>query len=261
MILRCLVVFMLLMFTQGCSNEPAAQSDLVLAKEAMEAREWFYAERLLERYLNREDNTEKRWEAWQALVTTGEYTGANFGVMRLYYDNMLQEFLEDDDKKKVILFGLASLLEDAEDYDSAIDMWNVYLNLGNLTVQETFAATQKAIEIYLHTGQFEAAENALYNCLGLEISAQDSAICLYELADLKAGRGALQEAKDLAQQVFDVDAYAITRGQASFLLGDIAEEQGNLEDAYRFFEQAKESYPNIMAVENRIAYLDNLLKQ
>ncbi len=260
MFLRCLIVFTLLFSGLACSNEPTAQDDLSLAKEAMESREWFYAERLLERYLNNVDDIEKRWEAWQALIITGEHAGTHYSVMRLYYDNMLQEFLDDNAKKKVVLLGLTQLLEDGNDYDAATDMWNVYLSIDNLSTEEVFAATRRVVEIYLHTGQFESAENSLYNCLGLEISAEDSAICLYELADLKAGRGALQEASDLALQVLDLETYADTRGKAAFLLGDIAEQQEKFEEAHKFFEQAKELYPNVLAVENRIAFLDNLMK-
>ncbi len=259
MTLRYFAIFLLLALMQACDAVPTKQNDLSLAKEAMEEREWFYAERLLERYLNNANDVEMRWQAWQALIKTAEHTGRNFGVMRIYYDNMLQEFL-DDDKRKIVLHSFALLLEEGEDYDAATDLWNVYLSLENLLVHEIFDATQKVIEIYLHTGQFEAAENALYNCLGLEISAEDSAICLYELADLKAGRGALKEATDLAKQVLEVESYETTRGQAAFLLGDIAEQKGDYEEASKFFEQAKEFYPNVQAVENRIAHLDNLLK-
>ncbi len=260
MILRSFIILSLLSCLFACSSNPVEQSDLTLAKEAIEKREWFYAERLLERFLNTSDNASLRWEAWHFLIESSQHTGASSSVFRMYYDNMLQEFLDDEKKRKVVLYGLAELLKETQDYDAALDTLNVYLSLENLTTNEIFIATQKSVEIYLHTGQFEDAENALYNCLGLEISLEDSAVCLYELADLKAGRGALNEAIDLATQVLEIDTFSIVHGKAAFLLGDIAEQQRNYKKALVYFEQAKELYPNLLAVENRISFLANILK-
>ncbi len=260
MFLRFIAIFALLNLLVACEFE-ATTDDLMEAKVAMESREWIYAERLLERYLNVEENADKRWEAWQALIALSEHTGAHAEIVRLYYENMLQEFLDDAQRKKIVLYDLAQLLAEIKDFESAIDTWTVYLGLNDLSTEEVYDATRHTIEIYLHTGQFEAAENSLYNCLGLEISPQDSAICLYELADLKAERGALQEAKDLATQVLEMDVYPLTRGQATFLLGDIAEQEEDYTKAQSFFEQSKEFYPNPLVVESRIAQLASLIKK
>ncbi len=235
--------------------------DLTEAKLAMDSREWLYAERLLERFLNVEYVADKRWEAWQALIALSEHTGAHGEIVRLHYENMLQEFSDDEQREKIILYDLAQLLFEIEDFETAIDTWTIYLGLENLSTDEIYSATRHTIEIYLRTGQFESAENSLYNCLGLEISPQNSAICLYELADLKAERGALQEAKDLAMQVLEMDVYPLTRGQANFLLGDIAEQEEEYSKARNFFEQSREYYPNPLVVESRIAYLVNLAKK
>ncbi len=260
MFLRCLLLFVLIFQIQAC-NYTKEVDDLTSAKEAIENQEWLYAERLLERYLNTEEDSQKRWEAWQNLVLAADKTDAHASVLRLYYENMLQEFLYDEDKKKFILYGLGLLLEQIKDFDTAIDTWNMYLALNNLSTNETYAVTRQIIEIYLQTGQFESAENALYNCLGLEVSSKESSLCLYELADIKAERGVWQEATDLAMQVLEVDALPYVHGQASFLLGDIAEQQGKYEEALAFFEQSKELYPNTLAVENRINYLQDLFKK
>ncbi len=260
MYLRFIVICALLAFIPACNFETKVD-ELAEAKAAMDAREWLYAERVLERYLNIEEDEDKRWEAWQALVALSEHTGAHAEIVRLYYDNMLQEFLNDEQRKKIVLYNLAQLLFQIEDFETAIDTWSVYLGINDLSTEETFEATMHTIEIYLQTGQFESAENALYNCLGLEISPQDSAICLYELADLKAERGALQEATDLATQVLEMDVYPLTRGKAAFLLGDIAEQEEDFVKARSFFEQAKEFYPNTLVVESRIEYLANLAKK
>ncbi len=261
MLIRLFAILLFLGFLNACDFVETKVDDLVEAKSAMESREWLYAERLLERYLNVEENADKRWEAWQALIALSEHTGAHAEIVRLYYDNMLQEFLDDEQRKKLVLYDLAQLLVEVKDFDTAIDTWTTYLGLSDLSTKDIYNATMHTIEIYLHTGQFEAAENALYNCLGLEISPQESAICLYELADLKAERGALQEAKDLATQVLEMDIYPLTRGQATFLLGDIAEQEEDYAMARTLFEQSKEFYPNPLVVESRLAHLINLAKK
>ncbi len=245
MFLRFTAIILLFTFLQACSNELSTQDDFSLAKQAMESREWFYAERLLERYLNTAQDPQKRWEAWKALIATSKRIGSRFGVMRLYYDNMLLEFSEDEAKKKFILYEFANLLGENNDKEAALDMWTLYLGLNNLEPLEAFKATKNTLDLYLQTAQFDSAENALYNCLGMEIPSQDSAMCLYDLADLKAGSELLKEATDLATRVLEVEAYAITHGQAAFLLGDIAQSQGEYEKALEFFEKAIDFYPNV----------------
>ena len=75
LLLCCLLLFSL----PGCERSPLGD-DLSEARSAVAAHEWTRAERLLERFLRESGDADKRWEAWQLLLTVANATGVTLAL-------------------------------------------------------------------------------------------------------------------------------------------------------------------------------------
>ncbi len=234
--------------------------DLDYAEEYILEREWILAESLLERYLRTENNSEKRWRAWTLLLKTSEYVDMHPATMHVHLSDMLQEFFDDPERKKFVLFTFASLLQKNHNYAMATDVWNMYLDLDNIGQNEAFAAYRSLGNIYFRTRQYSLLEESLYSCMGLDIEPQDMSLCMYDLAYMKISRNELDDAMDLLNQILHMESDDYTQARVSFLRGDILEQQEKYEESLKSFKLARLNHPNKMVVDNRIDSLKKRVK-
>lgn len=245
----------------GCDRLPQVGDDLEEAKVAIQERNWTLAERLLERYLRTQRNSEKRWEAWQKLVDVSGSAEADQRAMLDYLEAMLMEFGEDEAKAKQVLAHMGEINERLRRFNGAAEAWSAYVELSNLTDEETVNGYRRLAQIHFRAGRFDVCEDILQDCLSLEISDNGKAQCLYDLADVNMARERWKEATDLALQIIDMDVSPAIRGLADFLLGDALEQRRDYAEALTHFEKARENYPNALVVDNRIAHLKKILKK
>lgn len=250
---------LLLFSLPGCERSPLGD-DLSEARSAVAAHEWTRAERLLERFLREADDSDKRWEAWQLLLTVANGTGVTARVQLDYLDTMLEEFADSDARCKDILWRMGQLVERQRRHERAVDIWSAYLDLEGLSAQDSVEGYRHLAAMNFRLHRYEAAEDALQQCLALPVDEKAKLNCMYDLADQNAARERWQEAADLSQQILDSDPGDRLRPLTLFLLGDALEQLGRPEEALAQFELCREGYPNADVVENRIAYLKKKMK-
>lgn len=256
----CLLLCCLLSFSlPGCERSPLGD-DLSEARSSVAAHEWTRAERLLERFLRESSDSEKRWEAWQLLLTVANATGVTTRVRLDYLDTMLEEFADSDARCKDILWRMGQLMERQRRHERAVDIWSAYLDLEGLSPQENVEGYRHLAAMNFRLHRFEAAEDALQQCLALPVNEKAKLNCMYDLADQSAARERWQEAADLSQQILDSEPGERLRALTLFLLGDALEQLDRPDEALAQFELCRESYPNADVVENRIAYLKKKMK-
>lgn len=256
----CLLLCCLLLFSlPGCERSPLGD-DLSEARSAVAAHEWTRAERLLERFLRESEEPDKRWEAWQLLLTVANGTGVTARVQLDYLDTMLEEFADSDARCKDILWRMGQLVERQRRHERAVDIWSAYLDLEGLGPQDSVEGYRHLAAMNFRLHRYEAAEDALQQCLALPVDETAKLNCMYDLADQNAARERWQEASDLSQQILDSEPDERLRALTLFLLGDALEQLGRPEEALAQFELCRESYPNADVVENRIAYLKKKMK-
>lgn len=251
---RFLTVLLCCCLLAACDAAPLGD-DYSEAKSAAAAHEWTRAERLLERFLRESEDADKRWEAWQLLLTVTNATGLAARSQLEYLDTMLEEFADNDARCKDILRRMGQLVERQRRYERAVDIWSAYLDLDGLSPQDNVDGYRHLAAMNFRLHRYEAAEDALQQCLALPVDDSAKLACMYDLADQGAARERWQEAADLSQQILDSRPDDGLRGLTLFLLGDALEQLGKPEEALIHFEQAREIYPNPDVVENRIAYL------
>lgn len=235
--------------------------DLEAARAAVSKRDWPLAERLLERYLREEQNPDKRWEAWQQLLTVINFSGVEPRASLEYLDAMLEEFADNDARNKIILKLTGELNENLRHYARAADAWSAYIGLAGLTAAETVEAYRHLAGTQFGLRRFEAGEEALQQCLALPLPDHDKIMCMYDLADQNMARERWQEVADLSQQILDSEPDKDVRGLAGYLLADALEQLGHEKEALKQFELARDDYPNPAVIDNRIAHLRKKLKQ
>lgn len=229
--------------------------DFETAREAVAQRNWPSAERLLERFLREEQNLDKRWEAWQLLLTVINSTGVEARASLEYLEAMLEEFADNDARTKVILERMGQINEALRRYERAADVWSAYTGLGDLTPEETVDGYRRLAAVQFSLRRFESGEDALQQCLALPMSDQEKLLCMYDLADHNMARERREETADLCRQILDSQPEKELRGLAAYLLADALEQLGRAAEALKQFESARDDYPNPSVIDNRIAFL------
>ncbi|WP_022655333.1 hypothetical protein [uncultured Desulfovibrio sp.] len=247
--------------TVACGQNALLADDLSAARMAVAERNWPLAERLLERYLREEQNPDKRWEAWQQLLTVVNSANPEERATLEYLEVMLAEYADDDERVKLVLERMGRLNENLRRYDRAADAWSAYTGLADLTPQETVEGYRHLASAQFSQRRFEAGEETLQQCLALPLPDHDKIMCMYDLADQNMARERWQEVADLCQQILDSGPDNNLRGLSGYLLGDALEQLGLGMEAMKQFKLARDEYPNPSVVDNRIAHLRNKLKK
>lgn len=253
-------VLLALLAAAGCENALVVD-DLAEARSAISSHNWTLAERLLERYLRVQDDPDNRWEAWQSLIEATNSASPEPRATLEYLEAMLQEFADNDNRSKFILYRMGVLNETLRRNDRAADAWSTYITLEGLNPEEATEAHTRLAGIHFRARRYDVAENVLYSCLALEMPAQQHAQCMFDLADMNVAREQWEEATNLAMQILEIDTDVNMKGLTMFLLAESLEQQNNLDEALRYFEAARSLYPNAMVVDKRIEFLKKKLKK
>lgn len=238
----------------ACRSPVDEGDDLQAARTAMAEGQWSRAERLLGRYLREERDPEQRWQAWLALLTVLQTSG-DMRTHLDYLDAMLEEFADDDAKSSDILLRIGRLNERLRRYDRAADTWNAYLNVPGLRPEDSLEGYRHLGAMLFHLRRFDAAEEALQQCLALPLPDEAKSMCTYDLADQYLARGSWNEAADLARQIVDDAPQGELRALAGFVLADALEQLGKTDEAREQFEAIRDIYPNPGVIEKRLASL------
>lgn len=257
-----LIAFTLLLW--GCDFQDRiaglAGDDLTMAKKAHLNRDWPLAERLLGRYLREEQDSEKRWEAWQLLLEALNSPKPEPRASLECLEVMLMEYQEDEARLAEILAAMGKYNEALRHYDKAANAWSAYVELGILESEVKVNGLRKLAHAQFSQRLFDAAEETLQQCLALPLPDSKKTWCMLDLADASMSKGEFQETADLCQQILDSEPDTQIMGQAAWLRGDALEQLGDLRGALSQFEQGRESYPNPAVMDNRIEWLKNQLK-
>lgn len=101
----------------GCEQNALLADDLSAARTAVAERNWPLAERLLERCLREEQSPDKRWEAWQQLLTVVNSANPEARATLDYLEAMLAEYADDDARVKLVLERMGRLNESLRRYE------------------------------------------------------------------------------------------------------------------------------------------------
>ena len=248
----------------GCDSAAFQGNDLSQAQEAVSQRQWSLAERLLERYLREAQDSQdadSRWEAWQQLLVVVNAAGQEPRASLEYLETMLEEYMDDDARSAVILQRMAEVNEALHRYERSVDIWNAYIGLGGLSLQQVLEGYRRLAAMQFSLRRFDASEDTLQLCLALPLPDHDKIMCMYDLADQNMAKERWQDVADLTQQILDSDPDQNVRGMAGYLLADALEQLGKGSEALKQFELARDVYPNPSVIDNRIAHLRKKLKK
>lgn len=257
---RFVLLFFIALALAACNPEDILQDDLAMAKQALLERDWPRAERVLERCLREERDSEKRWEAWQLLLGAINAVNQEPRASLECLEAMLVEYEDDDQKLAVILPQIGNYNQVLRHYDRAANAWSAYTELSGLTAPQLVNGYRQLAAAKYSQRHFEAAQEALQQCMALPIADHDKIWCMLDLADAGMGRQQWQDVADICQQILDSDPDQEVMGLAGYYRGDALEQMGKQEQALKQFEAARDSYPNTAVMDNRIEYLKKQIR-
>lgn len=250
--MRLLLCVCILLSALCACERPTSTDDLAAAQEAAEQRDWAHVARLLQRYLREENEPEKRWTAWNLLVSASQHMGEDAWVID-YLESMLQEYGDDGVHTADVLRRLGEGYEKTRQWDKASETWLHLLDVAELGADEA-ARLYRRMGVYHHQAHnFALAEDMFEMCVEHTASAALLSECRYLLADVYATQGNMDEAARYLDTVLTMpETEPDIRGRALLLKGDMYEQQGRRADAARAFAEALPLHPNPAVVQSRI---------
>lgn len=234
--------------------------DVAVAMEACGKRDWPVAERVLERYLRAEQESEKRWQAWNlyldALNGASQAPRASLECL----EAMLVEYEDDEPKLAFILSQMGYYNNVLGRYEAAANAFSAYADLADLSPAERVQGLRQLAAAQIRQRHFDAAEDTLQQCLALPAPEQERVWCMLDLADTGMSREKWPEVADLCQQILDSEPAPEIIGMAGYLRGDALEQMGEFARALAQFEETRDSHPNPAVMDNRIAWLKSQMK-
>lgn len=252
-LLPCLVLVLCLLC--ACERPSYDTDDLAAAQEAAEQRDWTQVARLLQRYLREENDPQKRWTAWNLLVSASQHMGEDTWAID-YLENMLQEFGDDGVHTAAVLRRLGAGYEKIRQWNKASEAWLRLLDVTELAPNEE-ALLYRRMGLYHQQAQnFALAEDMFEMCADHAVTPTLLSECRYLLADACSTDGRLDEAvRHLDEVLATSETAPEVRGRALLLKGDIYEQQKRRDEAARAFAEALPLHPNPAVVQTRIEYM------
>lgn len=272
------VLLTLFLALAGCEKSQQEQDDFSAAQEAYAQNDMPQAFRLTQRYLRDETNKEKRFRAWNILVTSSIRMG-ELKWSIAYLEEMRVEYASDTLYLAQILRRLAPLYEAEHAWEQAAKAWYNLIRVEDMPEKEAALVYDKIGLLYHLAQNFPLSIDMLEMCLNIEADLQIAALCHFHMADAlsssiladaaetahteagEAAPKALEQIQALRQEAVSHLEVALTsealsadyQGQAWFLLGDIQEQMGNHEDARAAFQNALSLHPNPEVVKSRLS--------
>jgi len=254
------VLLLAMLLLVGCSptellSKP--KDDLTLAEEALGERDIGDAEMYFERYLRKNPGGEDRWEVWLQLLSISLDIRQDKATAGNYLEIMLSEFNADPPRRRYIQKALASLYKDMRLFSRAFFLWEALEADPDLSSEDRAIVYRELSHAYLRRLEFTAATDALGLCLQLDVRPDTKADCLYALAETQMLTGRLDESEQALRDLLDLGK-AISPDRivlATFILADVLEQRGKLQEAASLFESIRETYPNTKVVTVRLSAL------
>ena len=262
-ILPCFLVLVLLLCTLGCREvQHDDHADLTLGNEAFSHYDIGDAEMYYQRFLRKNITSESRWWVWNRLIDIALNVRQQKHTALEYLEIMLEEYHEDNDRRRSIETTLASLCKDLRLYARAISLWES-LARDPATPAEVRAESYRNLsDAYLRQLEFTNTTEALFACLQLDVSNTTLANCYYDLAEAQILIGELEPAEaNLRTLVSLEDVETETLMLGTFMLADVLDQKGNLEEAFDIFASLKDTHPNNKVMEMRLDSLEKRLKK
>lgn len=240
----------------GCTSEPSAEEDLAAARKAYVARQYLEAERLYERYLRFWQKGTQRWEVWNKLVELAVTVRQDNKSATELLETMYLEYSIQPEKARSILKRLAELHHQSRQWDKVIGVWQRFLNLPDLPVEEVARANRMLGKVYLTQTSYDLAIDVFQSCIDMQLPSDIRTDCLLDLAQAYAFLENLDPAvRYLEELLLNQELEESKRAIAVLLLADIVEQQGNTNKAIDLLESIRTTYPNPKVVEARLKYL------
>ena len=258
-------LLLLVLFFPACSRDDlenlqaklpwraAEQDDLDLAVKALKARDIADAEMYFERYLRKNPTGGERWEAWQELMDIARNIRQDKAVVRDYLEMMLAEYADDPVRRSDIQMQLAALCNDMRLHGRAVALWE------DLIADEDFPEHLRAVvyrelsRAYLRRLETVKATQILGLCLDLDVPAPLRADCLFDLSETQSLTGEFKDSEKSLHDLLDMeDLPSDKQIMATFMLADVLEQQERLDEAMKYYESVRATYPNPKVVEIRL---------
>ncbi len=239
----------------ACRTDDIIADDLSMAREAYGARNMPLAERLLERYLQDEQNPDRRWAAWELLLKSINANSQEPRASLECLEAMRVEYENDEPRLADILTQMARYNTLLRHYSNAAEAWTAYIDLADIGDNDRINGLRNLAAMQFVQRHFEAGEETLQQCLALPVPDHDKIYCMLDLADANMARERWEEVADLCQQILDSAPDREVSGIAGYMRADALEQMGQFVEALGQFEQARDSYPNPAVMDNRIQHL------
>ena len=258
----CLLLFLVFILScMGCRDFAAPVNDLAAARYAESVSDIAEAEMHYERFLRKNPQSPARWDVWNRLLNIALNIRQEKSAAVIYLEIMLEEFAGNDERRRAVELTLAGISNDLRDYDRAVELWESLVNNENTSAEDKAECLRNLSHVYLLQLQFEAATTALETCLKLDISDTGKGRCLFDLAESQILQGELAQAKASLLRLISMGPEKEEDVLARFILADVLEQEGRMDDALELFKTIRSAYPNNKAVEIRIAALEKRKKK
>jgi tetratricopeptide (TPR) repeat protein len=255
-----LLLLVLSVLLPACSERSPEPQVLKMADEAFSRGEYLASERLYESFLQDHSDDEGRWKAWNRLLTISRTIRKSTSRSTQLLEAMHLEFIEDQDRLWEVLLLLGEEYRVQREHEKASAVYQKALEIPERRVEEYLEVRFLLFESQKKSGSFDLARTVLHDGLEMEVEPEKRAWMLLELSYLSMYAQELDEARAKLEEILAMDLVeSETRVLAVFALGDLAEQQGEYEQARELFGSIVHAHPNPAAVRSRMNSLDKTL--
>ena len=256
MIRRYGLFILVFLFLGACSSFSQDDTTLEKAEQEYARGNYFQARRLYEQYLEFEAQGKRRWEAWRRLLDIALNVRRDQRKGALLLEAMCLEYMGQPERYSALLWQLAGLYADLQEWEKAAETWQKVLALEGADGERAGEIYWNLGKVYQFQGQYSLAQEAMSGCMEKALDPKLRARCMYELAQTFSLLKNQVQARMWLEKVRNLeDADAELKALAVFLLAEIFEAEGKTAEARQLLESILDTYPNPKAVEARLKHL------
>ena len=255
------LLFVLLASLAGCRDFSDPVDDLEAARYAESISDVAEAEMHYERFLRKNPQSPERWNVWNRLLNISLNIRQEKAPAAAYLEIMLDEYSDNNDRRRVVELTLAGISNDLRNYDRAVSLWESLVNNEDTPSEDKAECLMNLSHAYLLQLQFEDATTALETCLKMDVTDSTKGRCLFDLAESQILQGDLSLAETSLLRLIGMEPEESEDVLARFILADVIEQRGRLNEALEHFKAIRSVYPNNKVIEMRIASLEKRKKK
>ena len=248
----------------SCSEQEQNQDLLLIQKARQSYTNGFFEDSMqfYQQYLQLEQKTEYRWEAWRHILDISMYINIDYDLSLTLLDTMLLEYNSDFDKQMFLLDKKAELYFSINVYNKAIEVINKKIELLPTNSTQRAKAFITIANAYRREKNYDLAMDAMENCVKSTTSSEQKASCKYEKAQLLTYMEHWQDAELILNEILEHEEISVLlKSLVIFSLADIQENRGEFKKAEKLFLSIKETYPNPQVVKKRLEHIQQAKKQ